>query len=255
MKTSNMKTAIIIGATSGIGRALAVSLAKDGWKVGIAGRRAERLEELAAQFPEGAIVTQVLDVTKEESVRNLDDLLSRTGAPDVFLHVAGIGCQNPSIDESKELSVIETNCMGMVRIVAHFLNYVKSSGAYDDKRKVQVGVVTSVAGTAGLGISAAYSASKKMQMTYLSGLSQLARMEKIPVRFTDIRPGFVDTEILDPGRKYPVLISTEKAARYIRKGLERKRRIITFDWRFRLIVILWKLIPRALWERLTFIRN
>jgi len=247
--------AIIIGATSGIGRALAVSLARDGWKVGVAGRRAERLEELAAEFPEGSIVTEVMDVTAAAAVQALDRLLARTGAPDLFLHVSGVGFQNPSIDETIELQVIETNCTGMVRIVSHFLNYVKASGAYSAERKALVGVVTSVAGTAGLGISAAYSASKKMQMTYLSALSQLARMEQIPVRFSDIRPGFVDTDILDPGRKYPVLIPVEKAARYIRKGLERKQRIIIFDWRFRAITLLWRLIPRPLWERLTFIKN
>lgn len=250
-----MKTAVIIGATSGIGRALALSLAKDGWKVGAAGRRAGRLDELAALFPEGDVVTQVMDVTAEDAVPALDSLLLKTGAPDLFLHVAGVGCQNPSIDEAVELQVIDTNCSGMVRIVSHFLNYVKASRGYSPEHKALVGVVTSVAGTAGLGISAAYSASKKMQMTYLSGLSQLARMEKIPVRFSDIRPGFVDTDILNPDRKYPVLIPVEKAARYIRRGLERKRRIITFDWRFRLIVLLWKLIPRPLWERLTFIKN
>ena len=249
------RIAIIIGATSGIGRALAVSLARDGWKVGAAGRRTERLVELAAECPEGSIVPQAMDITAADAVQALDDLLSRTGAPELFLHVAGVGYQNPSIDEAIELQVIETNCTGMVRIVSHFLNYVKASGAYDAGRKAQVGVVTSVAGTAGLGISAAYSASKKMQMTYLSALSQLVRMEIIPVRFSDIRPGFVDTDILDPGRKYPVLIPVEKAAGYIRKGLDRKRRIIIFDWRFRAITLLWRLIPRPMWERLTFIKN
>ena len=69
-----MQTAIIIGATSGIGRELAVRLAKAGWTVGVAGRREERLSSLAARFPEGVIRTQVLDITTPEATDALDDL-------------------------------------------------------------------------------------------------------------------------------------------------------------------------------------
>jgi len=248
-------TAVIIGATSGIGRELAIRLAEAGWTVGAAGRRESRLRELADRFPEGIIRTQVLDITKEEATRSLDALLMKTGAPNLFIHVSGVGYQNPAIDEEIEQQVIQTNCAGMVRMVAHFINYVKGNAAYDAHHKAHIAVVTSVAGTAGLGISAAYSASKKMQSTYLSGLAQLSRMEDIPVIFSDIRPGFVATEILDPGQHYPLIISAGKAATYILKGLERKRRIITFDWRFRLVVAFWRLIPRPVWERLTFIKT
>ena len=248
-----MQTALIIGATSGIGRELAVHLAKAGWTVGVAGRREERLSSLAAQFPEGVIRTQVLDITIPEATDALDALLLKTGAPDLFLHVSGVGKQNPRIDEAVEMQIIETNCSGMVRMVSHFVNYVKRNPAYHKGHKAQIAVVTSVAGTAGLGVSAAYSASKKMQSTYISALSQLSRMEDIPVRFTDIRPGFVATEILGAEHNYPFIMPVEKAADYILKGLRRKRRVITFDWKFRLVVGLWHLIPRGLWERMTFI--
>jgi len=250
-----MKSAVIIGATSGIGRALAIRLAKEGWTVGIAGRREERLKELADQFPEGTLIPQVLDITDPASTDALDTLLQKTGAPELFLHVSGIGHQNPKLDESIEIQTFETNGTGMVRMVAHFINYVKSTASYGPKHKAQIGVVSSVAGTAGLGISASYSATKKMQMTYLSALTQLARMEKLPVRFTDIRPGFVETDILDKGKKYPTLITAEKAADYILRGMRHHRRIVIFDWRFRLVTGLWRLIPRSLWEHLTFIKN
>ena len=118
----------------------------------------------------------------------------------------------------------------------------------------QIGVVTSVAGTAGLGIAPAYSASKKMQSTYLSALSQQARMEKLPIAFSDIRPGFVATAILNPDMHYPMMISVEKAAGYILRGLSKGRRIIIFDGRFRLLTGLWRCIPRGIWERMTFLR-
>lgn len=250
-----MKTAIIIGATSGIGRELAVRLAKDGWVVGAAGRREERLQELAAQFPEGVIRTQVLDITRPDATDALDALLLKTGAPDLFLHVSGVGNQNPLMDEDVEMKIIRTNCEGMVRMVAHFVNYVKDSDAYNARHKAHIAVVSSVAGTAGMGICAAYSASKKMQSTYVSGLVQLSRMEHLPIVFSDIRPGFVDTEILDPDKRFPLVMSVEKAGTCILKGLRRKRRIITFDWRYRLMVAGWRLIPRCVWERLTCIKT
>ncbi len=250
-----MKTAIIIGATSGIGREVAIRLIKEGWRVGIAGRREERLKELQTAFGSEKVSYAVLDVIRKDATSALDMLLADTGAPDLFLHASGIGNQNPGMDEEKEMRVIQTNCDGMVRMVSHFINYVKQSLAYNRKHKAHVAVVTSVAGTAGLGISAAYSASKKMQMTYLSALSQLARMEKIPVQFTDIRPGFVATEILDMSKNYPLIMSVEKAADYILRGIKLKRRVVIFDWRFRLLTAAWRLIPRGIWERLTFVKT
>ena len=250
-----MKTAIIIGATSGIGYALAIRMAREGWTVGAAGRRKDRLEALAAQFPEGTIRTQVLDVTKPDATEALDALLLKTGAPDLFVHVSGIGRQNTALDEDIEVRTMDTNCTGMVRMVTHFVNYAKSSNAYSASHKAHIGVVTSASAVAGMGTAASYSSSKKLQSTYLTALSQLARMKKLPVRFSEIRPGFVDTDILDKSKNYPMLITADKAAGYILKGLQRKRRMIIFDWRFRVITFIWRMVPRPLWERMTFITN
>ena len=253
---SKPKTAIIIGATSGIGREVARRLLESGWKVGVAGRRVERLEELKAQFGAEKVAVAQIDVTQPEAEAALEKLLAETGAPDLFFHASGIGFQNRELDVETELAMIRTHCEGMVRMVDHFINYVKASGdAYGPKRKAQIAVISSVAGTAGLGTAPAYSASKKMVSTYLSALVQLARMEHLPIRLTDIRPGFVATELLNPEKHYPMLISQEKAGRCILRGLRRKRRIIIFDWRFRLLVAFWRLIPRPLWERITWASN
>lgn len=248
-----MGKAIIIGATSGIGKAIAIRLLEEGWTVGIAGRRFGALNDIACKY-DNAIPRQ-MDVTSPDAVSALDALLAKVGPPDLFLHVSGVGYQNPALDEDKELLMVSTNCEGMVRIVTHFINYVKSSGEYSNERKTHIGVVTSVAGTAGLGVAPAYSASKKMQSTYLSALSQLARMERLPVLFSDIRPGFVATEFLNPDKKYPMMITVDDAASHILKGLKRKKRVIIFDWKFKCLTLIWKLIPRHIWERMTFIKN
>ena len=251
-----MKTAIVIGATSGIGREVAASLVREGWRVGIAGRRQDALAAFQAEFGADKVSTAVIDIMAPSAVTALDALIAETGAPDLFFHASGIGYQGSDIDEEKELRTIQTNCDGMVRMVAHFTNFVKAHpDVYNAAHKAQIAVITSIAGTAGLGSAAAYSASKRMQSTYLSAMTQLARMEKLPVRFTDIRPGFVDTALLDPERRYPMLLSREKASRCILKAIKRKRRICIVDWKYRALVFFWRLIPRPLWERLTFISN
>lgn len=245
-----MKTAIIIGATSGIGREVAKRLVADGWRIGAAGRREERLANLQKECGEESLAYEVMDITKPDALPALDRLLEKTGAPDLFLHVSGIGKQNWQLDESIDVAVMETNCTGLARMLLHILNYVKSNPIYSSRNKAHIAVVTSVAGTMGMGVSAAYSASKKMQSTYVSALCQLCRMAKIPAQFSDIRPGFVATDILDPKYHYPMMMTVEEAAGHILKGLKRKRRVIIFDWRYRVLVAFWRLIPRGLWERM-----
>ena len=250
-----LRSVIIIGATSGIGRAVTERLVAEGVRVGIAGRRDDRLKEIQEQLGAERVSYRVMDVTEASATVALDELIAEVGAPDALLYASGIGKQNPTLDADIELRTVETNCVGMVRLVDHFVNYVKREPAYSKKHKAHIAVITSVAGTMGMGPAPAYSATKSMQSTYLVALSQLIRMERLPITLSDIRPGFVRTEILNPEKHYPMVISCERAAQYIIKGLARRKRIITFDWRYRCIVFFWRMIPRWLWERMTFIRN
>lgn len=247
--------AIIIGATSGIGRASAIRLIEEGWEVGIAGRRKEALVALQNEYGKNVHIVQ-MDVTRSDSIPALDTLLNEMGPPDLFFHVSGIGYQNRELDEEKELRIVQTNCEGMVRMVTHFLHYVRiHSEHYSATNKAHVAVVTSIAGTMGMGTAPAYSATKKMQQTYLTALSQLARMENIPVLFTDIRPGFVATDILNPDKHYPMMLTKEKAADEVMKALKSRKRIHVFDWKFRILAFFWRLIPRCIWERMTWVKN
>ncbi len=251
-----MNTAIIIGATSGIGREIASRLADEGWSVGIAGRRAEALEEFRSEYGAERVSVAQLDVTDENSIAALETLLAETGAPDLFFYVSGVGYQNRELALDQEIRTVRTNCEGMVRMVDYFMGYVRRHPeSYDKTRKAHIAVITSIAGTAGMGTAPAYSATKKMQQTYISALVQLSRMEKIPVRFTDIRPGFVATNLLNPVKRYPMTLSTEKAASCVMKALRRRKRVCVFDWRWSVVVFFWQLIPRSLWEKITFVKN
>lgn len=246
---------MIIGATSGIGREVAEVLAAQGVRLALAGRRVELLRELQQKYGREQIAIAQMDVTEPSSVEALEALLSEVGAPDVLLYASGVGKQNPDLEEVRELNTVRTNCEGMVRIVDRFINYVKREPAYTKQHKAHVAVITSVAGTMGMGQAPAYSASKSMQSAYIVALAQHGRMQHLPIIFTDIRPGFVATELLNPAKHYPMLMSKAEAARYIIRGIERQKRIVIFDWRFRLIVALWRLIPRVLWERITIVKN
>ena len=250
-----LRSVIVVGATSGIGRAVVEQLASEGVRVGIAGRREDRLRELQQQLGAERISYRVMDVTEESATAALEELIAEVGAPDALLFASGIGKQNPTLDEAMELRTIETNCMGMVRIVDHFINYVKRTPAYDARHKAHIAVITSVAGTKGIGQAPAYSATKSMQTTYLVALAQHARMQRIPITVGDIRPGFVATEILNPEKHYPLLMTAERAANFVTHSLRHHRRITIFDWRYRLLVGFWRCIPRCVWERLTMVRN
>lgn len=249
------KQAIIIGATSGIGRAVAMHLLEEGWRVAIAGRRAERLEALQQRYGTDRVVFRAMDVTQDSATKELDALLAEVSTPDVLLYAAGIGRQNPDLEEGMELRTVKTNCEGMVRIVDHFINYVKRAPHYTAKRRAHIAVITSVAGTKGMGQAPAYSATKSMQSAYLVALAQLSRMQHLPITISDIRPGFVATEILNPEKHYPMLMTTESAARYIVKSFKCRSRIVIFDWRYKLLVGFWRLIPRCIWERMTMVKN
>ena len=214
------KIAIIIGATSGLGREVAAGLIAKGWKVGVTGRRVEALEAFRNEFGADKVAFRRMDITEERAGTVLDELIAETGAPDLLLHVSGIGYQNRELDEEKDIHTIRTNCEGMVRIVDHFFNYVRNHpDRYTPACKAHIAVVTSVAGTVPLGSVPAYSASKKMGSTYITALVQLANMEKIPVQFTDIRPGFVRTDILDADKEYPMLMTVQQAGKLIRLAL------------------------------------
>lgn len=237
-----MKKAIIIGATSGIGQEVAKLLIQQGWHIGIAGRREEALQELQTIAP-GQIEIQKLDVTKEEASVHLQTLINKLGGMDLFLLSSGIGYQNRNLEPEIELNTARTNVEGFIRMVTTAFNYFK------ERKGGHIAVISSIAGTKGLGVAPAYSATKRFQNTYIDALAQLAGMQHLNIHFTDIRPGFVATDLLKNG-KYPLLMQADQVAQHIIKALNRKKRVIIIDGRYRILVFFWQMIPRWIWERL-----
>ena len=238
-----MQKAIIIGATSGIGQEVARILVQQGWHIGIAGRREEALHALQATAPD-RIITEQLDVTEETATLHLHNLIKKLGGIDLFFLSSGVGHQNRDLQPDIELNTARTNVEGFTRMVTAAFNYFKEKGSG------HIAVISSIAGTKGLGVAPAYSATKRFQNTYIDALEQLSYLQKLNIRFTDIRPGFVATDLLNDGKHYPLLMDAAKVGRHIAWSLERKQRIVVIDWRYRILVFFWKMIPRWMWKRL-----
>src|SRR5574344_3051514 len=212
------KKAIVMGATSGIGMEVAKLLAAKGWQVGIAGRRIERLQTLVSDnkttlqsggtisdnkaTPQGGIICyQQIDVTSAEASSQLLELIDKLGGMDLYFHSSGIGWQNNSLDIEKELKTVETNGLGFTRMVDTAFNWFATH--HQNNSKARIACITSIAGTKGLGAAPAYSATTRFQNHYLECLSQQARMRHLPISITDIRPGFVKTDLI-AGSTYPL---------------------------------------------------
>ena len=240
------KKVIIIGATSGIGREVALVYIAQGWTVGAAGRREAELESLRAMAPE-QVFTQVLDVTKDDAAEHLQTLINKVGGMDLFLLSSGIGKQNYTLETEIELATAATNVEGFIRMTNAAYHYFEKQG------HGHLAVISSIAGTKGLGAAAAYSATKGFQHMYIDALDQLSRMQKLNISFTDIRPGFVATPLLKSSKRYPMLMHAPIVALDIVDALKRKKRVAIIDWRFRLLVGFWRLIPKWIWLRLPVI--
>ena len=237
------KKVIIIGATSGIGREVALVYIAQGWTVGVAGRREAELEALRAMAPK-QVFTQVIDVTKDDATEHLHTLINKVGGMDLFLLSSGIGKQNYTLETEIELATAATNVDGFIRMTNAAYHYFEKQG------HGHLAVISSIAGTKGLGAAAAYSATKGFQHMYIDALDQLSRMQKLNISFTDIRPGFVATPLLKSSKRYPMLMHAPIVALDIVDALKRKKRMAIIDWRFRLLVGFWRLIPKWIWLRL-----
>ena len=237
------KKIIIIGATSGIGREVALLYIAQGWKVGIAGRRTAELEALRSLAPE-QVSAQALDVTQADAAEKLHALIKQVGGMDVFLLSSGIGKQNYTLQTETELTTAATNVEGFIRMTNAAYHYFEEQG------HGHIAIISSIAGTKGMGAAAAYSATKKFQNTYIDALDQLARMQKLKISFTDIRPGFVATPLLKSEKKYPMLMKAPDVAKDIVRAIERRKRVAIIDWKFRILVGFWRLMPNYIWLRL-----
>lgn len=236
-----MKKVIIIGASSGMGLEVAKLLLAEGCYLGVAARREDRLEALKQLAPD-RVITAPIDVTKDDAPQRLRSLINDLGGMDLFFYSSGIGKQNRTLTADIELNTVNTNGMGFTRMIGEAYRYFAEQG------EGHIAAISSIAGTKGLGPAPSYSATKAFQNVYLQALEQQSNARGLKIRFTDIRPGFVDTDLLSGDFRYPMMLKPEKVARSIVRAIHGKRHIKIIDWRYAMVTAFWRRIPRPLWR-------
>ena len=239
-----MKKIIIIGATSGIGRGLAEVYSQEDYLIGITGRRENLLEEVCARDKD-KLFYQVCDITDTQAtISSLETLTQKMGGMDILIICAGTGELNPELSYQLEEPTLLTNVIGFTNIADWGFRY------FEQQKSGHLVTISSVGGTRGSGIAPAYNASKAYQINYMEGLRQKATKSPYSIYTTDIRPGFVATDLLNDGKHYPMLMKTDQVGRDIVRALHRKQRVAIIDGRYRILVFFWRMIPRWIWKRL-----
>jgi len=242
MTVTSNKRVIIIGATSGIGKALAELYAKSGHIVGITGRRKELLHELQQQYP-AKIFTECFDVQENDNIAHLTSLLQQTGGMDLLIYNAGYGDTSATLDWTIDKTTYQTNVKGFIEIVHYAFNYFVQQGSG------QIAATSSIAANRGNSVAPAYSASKAFMSTYMEGLHIKAKKMKVNVAVTDIQPGFVATKMAKADKQFWV-VPLDKTARQIMQGIEKKKWRIYISRRWWLIAQIMKWAPAWLYHKI-----
>jgi short-subunit dehydrogenase len=237
-----MKKAIIIGASSGIGKALARELVQNKYRVGITGRREAHLLELQKEQPE-QIQVAAFDTTEPNAIEQLEALEKRLGGIDLFIISAGIGHLNLDYDYSLENETNQLNVVAFTRLVNWSMRYFEKQGWG------HLVNISSVASRRGGRQAPAYSASKAYQSIYLEGMAQKVDYDKLPIYTTDVRPGFVKTAMAKADKMFWVS-SKEKAATQIFRSIQRKKRIVYISRRWVIIAWILERIPWFIYKRM-----
>jgi short-subunit dehydrogenase len=238
-----MPGAIVIGASSGIGAALARSLSKHGYRVGLAARRDDLLEQVRASLPNAAFARQIDVAQPEQAMAALRELVAAVGDVELYVVSAGVGFLNPSLEWSKERSTIEVNVLGFAAMVNAAVHALEERGSGH-----LVGI-SSLAALRGGRAAPAYNASKAFVSNYLEGIRQRCHRRGLPITVTDIQPGFVATAMAQGPQLFWVA-PAERAAEQIFAAIRRRKRHAYVTRRWRLGAWLLRAWPAAWYQRM-----
>lgn len=235
---------VIIGGTSGIGRALAVEMHGRGYTVGVTGRRTQRLQELKQELRD-RIFIQPMDISHtDKSITRLERLSDQMGNIDVIVLNAGISNYQEDSGRQAGLKVIDVNIRGFANLASYCF------AKFEEQGHGQLVGVSSVASLFGWGLSAAYNASKAFVNIYLQGYRQKANHSEANITVTNLMPGFVESEMTE-GRKGMFWVApAAKAARQIANTIEHRKDHAYITKRWRLVAWLIKLTPQWVWNRM-----
>ncbi len=234
---------IVIGATSGIGKALFEKYVKEENRLGIIGRRTQLLDELKHQYP-SKTHTATADITKQDEVEQaISSLQKKLGSIDLAFVCSGMGDLNPSLDYNVERPTIDTNVIGWTFVVDMLYNLFEQRG------HGHLVAITSAGGLRGEPMAPAYSATKAYQINYMEALRKKAYKAGGKITVTDVRPGLVDTAMAK-GEGLFWVMPVEKVARQIYTAIRNKNSKIYVTKRWHLLAAINKNLPFKLYKRM-----
>ena len=230
---------VIIGATSGIGKALFEKYANGSNRIGIIGRRTHLLDELYQKYPSKTIPTQA-DITHleeiEQAIHTLHDVL---GKIDLAIVCAGIGEINTTLDYAVERPTIDTNVVGWTFVI-DMLYHI-----FEQQSHGHLVAITSAGGLRGEPMAPAYSATKAYQINYMEALRKKAFKNGRHITVTDIRPGLVDTAMAK-GEGLFWVMPVEKVAGQIIVAIRKQKSIAYVTKRWHVLAVINKFLPECL---------
>ena len=237
-----MKKAIIVGASSGIGKSLAQTLAEDGYRVGLAARRLSLLLDLQQEIGNQTLVKQINVSNISDAILRFSELIQEMDGVDLIIISAGTGFMNPELDWDKENETIAVNVTGFAAIANVAIHYFLKNGAG------HLVNISSIAAIRGSGSAPAYNASKAFESIYMDGLRNKIAKLGVPITITDIQPGFVDTAMAQ-GEGLFWVASPEQAAKQIYQSIRRRKKHTYITKRWRLIAWLLRFAPDSIYDR------
>ena len=235
------KKAIIVGASSGIGWALAYVLAAEGYTVGLCARRLARLSQLQSDLGQTSFIS-LKDITSKDAFDDFEDFLKSQGSVDLVVISAGTGHINPGLEWKLEKETVDVNVKGFTAVADASMRFFLKQG-YGHL----VGI-SSVALFRGNAETPAYNASKAYVSNYLEGLRMIAAKRNLPVHVTDIRPGFVLTDMAK-GQQIFWAATPEKAAMQMYDSIRKRKKVAYITRRWRLVSWALRILPEFIYRR------
>lgn len=235
---------IIIGATSGIGESLARQAIEKGYKVGGTGRRIERLKQLKGDLGEHFHFRQMDVVEKMKASSTLLSLIDEMDGMDIIVLNAGISNYAASSIISMEQEIIDVNVSGFVQLFGEAFQYFRQ------QEHGQIVGVSSIAGLFGSSRAAPYSASKAFISTYMQAYRQRCNQAGYNITITDVKPGFVKSEMTEGKRGMFWVAETDKAVKQMLSDIEKKKSYSYVTRRWRFVAWLINLTPNWIIDRL-----
>ncbi len=237
-----MKKAIVIGTSTGIGRALVFELHRQGWQVGITGRYPEALEKIRHELGSNIHLRPIDLRSPETAMETVRELVDVMGGVDLMIINSGILPTNTQFDWGPEVEGVRVNVIGfqsMCQVACHY---------FENQGYGHIVGISSVAAHRGTARAPVYNASKAFISVYMEGLRQ--KYFGTQIKITDIRPGLIDTPMTRNLRSKPAMVSAEQCARDILAAVKKNKKVAYVPARWWWVALILKCLPENLYHRL-----